>query len=195
MGGLCDAAGFSFYPGKNLGAYGDAGAVTTNDPLLAEKIRHLRNYGSLKKYAHEVKGLNSRLDEMQAAYLRVKLKYLDAWNERRRQVANLYLEELSSVEHLTLPYVPFWAKHIWHLFVVLTPARDRLQKYLADCGIQTLIHYPVPPYKQGAYRELSHMSMPITERIHREVLSLPMSPVMPGGDIDDVVKALTRFMV
>jgi dTDP-4-amino-4,6-dideoxygalactose transaminase len=193
VGGLGDAAGFSFYPGKNLGAYGDAGAITTNDPLLAERVRSLRNYGSQKKYSHDVKGFNSRLDEIQAAFLRVKLRHLGAWNERRRKIANFYLENLSSVEHLTLPYVPFWSEHIWHLFVVLTPARDQLQKHLTDYGIQTLIHYPVPPHRQSAYQELSYLDMPITERIRKEVLSLPMSPVMPDGDVACVVKALTFF--
>jgi dTDP-4-amino-4,6-dideoxygalactose transaminase len=193
VGGLGDAAGFSFYPGKNLGAYGDAGAITTNDPLLAERVRSLRNYGSQKKYSHDVKGFNSRLDEIQAAFLRVKLRHLGAWNERRRKIANFYLENLSSVEHLTLPYVPFWSEHIWHLFVVLTPVRDRLQKHLTDYGIQTLIHYPVPPHRQSAYQELSYLDMPITERIRKEVLSLPMSPVMPDGDVACVVKALTFF--
>lgn len=194
VGGLGDAAGFSFYPGKNLGAYGDGGAVTTNDPILAERVRALRNYGSQQKYFNKEKGFNSRLDELQAALLRVKLKYLDAWNERRRKIAHRYLENLSSTTNLILPQVPSWAESVWHLFVVLIPERDQLQKYLADCGIQTSIHYPVPPHRQGAYHELSHLDLPISERVHREVLSLPMSPVMTDNDADYVVKAVNNFM-
>lgn len=195
VGGLGVAAGFSFYPGKNLGAFGDGGAVTTNDPIIAEKVRSLRNYGSQKKYYHKVKGFNSRLDELQAAFLRVRLRYLDDWNERRRKIANLYLAELSSASYLTLPRVPSWAVPVWHLFVVRTPERDRLQKHLADCGIQTLIHYPVPPHRQVAYQELSHLDLPVSERIHREVLSLPMSPVMSDGDAGYVAKAVKSFMI
>ena len=195
VGGLGVASGFSFYPVKNLGAFGDGGAVTTNDPIITEKVRSLRNYGSPKKYLHEVKGFNSRLDELQAAFLRVKLQYLDDWNERRRKIANLYLEELSSSGYLTLPQVPSWAEPVWHLFVVLTPERDGLQKHLSDCGIQTLIHYPVPPHRQSAYQELSRLDLSVSERIHREVLSLPMSPVMSDGDADNVVKAVKSFRI
>jgi dTDP-4-amino-4,6-dideoxygalactose transaminase len=194
VGGLGNAAGFSFYPGKNLGAFGDGGAVTTADPIIAEKVRSLRNYGSQEKYSHKVKGFNSRLDELQAALLRVKLRYLDDWNERRKKIAYLYLQELSSTSNLILPHVPSWAEPVWHLFVVLTTERDRLQKRLADCGIQTLIHYPVPPHKQGAYQELSHLNLPISERIHREVLSLPMSPVMTDGEVGYVARAVNRFI-
>jgi dTDP-4-amino-4,6-dideoxygalactose transaminase len=195
VGGLGDAAGFSFYPGKNLGAYGDGGAVTINDPILAERVRALRNYGSQQKYLNEVKGFNSRLDELQAALLRVKLKYLDKWNERRRKIAHRYLEHLSSTTNLILPHAPSWAEPVWHLFVVLIPERDQLQKYLADCGIQTLIHYPVPPHRKGAYHELSHLDLPVSERIHREVLSLPISPVMTDGDACYVAKALNSFVI
>ncbi|MFZ2406666.1 MAG: DegT/DnrJ/EryC1/StrS family aminotransferase [Methylobacter sp.] len=185
-GGLGDAAGFSFYPGKNLGAFGDGGAVTTNDSTIAEKVRRLSNYGSQVKYAHDVKGFNSRLDELQAALLRVKLRYLDEWNERRRQIADQYLQKLSTRDYLILPHVPPWAEPVWHLFVVRTPERDRLQKYLTDCGIQTLIHYPVPPHRQGAYQELSHLSLPVSEMIHREVLSLPMGPHLTKEMVEEI---------
>jgi dTDP-4-amino-4,6-dideoxygalactose transaminase len=194
VGGLGDAAGFSFYPGKNLGAYGDGGAVTTNDPILAKRVRALRNYGSEQKYLNKVKGLNSRFDELQAALLRVKLKYLDAWNERRHNIAHRYLENLSSTTNLILPQVPSWAESVWHLFVIRTKKRDLLQKHLEDRGIQTLIHYPVPPHRQGAYQEFSHLELPISERIHKEVLSIPMSPVMTDGDAVYVAKALNSFM-
>ncbi len=193
-GGLGDAAGFSFYPGKNLSAFGDGGAVTTNDDLLADRIRCLRNYGSHTKYYNEVKGFNSRLDELQAAFLKVKLRKLDEWNERRTVIANLYREELATVSDVILPYVPDWAEPVWHLFVIRTPERERLQQHLADNGIQTLIHYPVPPHKQGAYRELFHLDLPVTERIHREVLSLPISPVMSDRDVGYVMKTVQSFI-
>jgi dTDP-4-amino-4,6-dideoxygalactose transaminase len=158
--------------------------------MLAERARSLRNYGSQQKYSHGIKGFNSRLDELQAAFLRVKLRHLDDWNERRRKIANLYLEELSSAGHLTLPDVPFWAEPVWHLFVILTPERDRLQKHLADCGIQTLIHYPVPPHKQGAYKEMSYLALPISEQIHEEVLSLPIGPAIAEGDVLAIIETI-----
>ena len=192
-GGLGDAAGFSFYPGKNLGAFGDGGAVTTNDSTLVERVRRLSNYGSQVKYAHEVKGFNSRLDELQAALLRVKLRKLDEWNERRRQIADQYLQKLSARDYLILPHVPPWAEPVWHLFVVRTPERDCLQKYLTDSGIQTLIHYPVPPHRQSAYQELSHLSLPVSEMIHREVLSLPMGLAMAAGHVQYVLDALGNY--
>jgi len=192
-GGLGDAAGFSFYPGKNLGALGDGGAVTTNDDALADRVRNFRNYGSSVKYQHEVKGFNSRLDELQAAILRVKLRKLDEWNERRKVFAGLYLKGLADVADLTSPYVPNWAEPVWHLFVVRTSERDQLKQHLADQGIQTLVHYPVPPHKQGAYLELSHLDLPVSERMHREVLSFPMSPVMMEGDVFYVSKTVTNF--
>jgi len=194
IGGLGDAAGFSFYPGKNLGAFGDGGAVTTNDDVLADRVRDLRNYGSRIKYHNEVKGFNSRLDELQAAFLRVKLRKLNEWNERRKIIADLYRMGLVEVLDLTLPYVPDWAEPVWHLFVIRTPEQKRLQQHLADNGIQTLIHYPVSPHKQGAYRELSHLDLPVTERIHREVLSLPISPVMSDRDVGNVMKAVQSFI-
>lgn len=176
-GSLGDAAGFSFYPGKNLGAYGDGGAVLTNDAQLAELVRKLRNYGSATKYYNDVMGFNSRLDELQAAFLRVKLPLLDEWNRRRDGIAARYAEGLRQTT-LTLPTVPVWADPVWHLYVVRSAQRDRLQHRLAAAGIDTLIHYPVPAHLQKAYRHM-HMadgSLPLTEKIHREVLSLPMGP-------------------
>jgi dTDP-4-amino-4,6-dideoxygalactose transaminase len=192
-GGLGDAAGFSFYPGKNLGALGDGGAVTTNDDELAKRVRVLRNYGSRVKYDHEVKGFNSRLDELQAAFLRVKQRKLDEWNERRKIIADIYLKGLAEIPGLVLPYVPDWAEPVWHLFVIQTIKRDQLQKYLAEQGIQTLIHYPVPPHKQGAYEELKHLPLPISERLHKEVLSLPISPVVTAKDIGYIMTAVKSF--
>lgn len=177
VGSLGDAAGFSFYPGKNLGAIGDGGAITTNDAVLAEKVRILCNYGSKVKYHNEVKGFNSRLDELQAAFLREKLKLLDVWNERRRLIAAAYLKQLDN-NKLELPYVPEWADPVWHLFVIRTPERDVLQAHLQNKGVSTMIHYPIPPHLQGAYAELGikQGSLPIAESIHREVLSLPIWP-------------------
>lgn len=191
-GGLGDAAGFSFYPGKNLGAFGDGGAVTTNNPILAEKIRRLSNYGSQVKYVHDIKGYNSRLDELQAAFLRVKVRKLDEWNGRRRDIAQQYLQGLTDVADLTLPYIPEWADPVWHLFVVRTSKRDQLQKHLEERGIQTLIHYPVPPHKQGAYKENSNWVLPVSEQLHREVLSLPMGPAMTKEDILAIIDCIRR---
>ena len=182
VGGLGDAAGFSFYPGKNLGALGDGGAVVTNDADLAERVRVLRNYGSRVKYHNEVKGFNSRLDELQAALLRVKLPVLDAWNERRRAAAARYLDGLAGSE-LGLPYVPKWAEPVWHLFVVRHPQRHALQQRLQQAGIGTMIHYPIPPHLQPAYAELGYGAgaFPISEAIHREVFSLPMGPQLTAA--------------
>ena len=189
-GSLGHAAGFSFYPGKNLGALGDAGAVVTNDPVCAQKVRLLRNYGSRIKYDHEVKGFNSRLDELQAAFLRVKLQHLDVWNEKRCKIANHYLKELSPVHYLTLPSVPSWTDPAWHLFVIRTEIRDHLNNYLTENGIQTLIHYPIPPHEQNAYREYLAQNLPITEKIHHEVLSLPIGPAMPLDDVNEVIRVM-----
>jgi dTDP-4-amino-4,6-dideoxygalactose transaminase len=177
-GGLGDAAGNSFYPGKNLGAFGDAGAVTTNDAALADKVRTLRNYGSKKKYYNDFKGYNSRLDEMQSAFLRVKLKKLDEWNGRRAKAAAGYLARMSADNGLTLPYVPEWAEPVWHLFVVRHAQRELLQQKLGESGIGTLIHYPVPPHLSGAYADASFKpgAFPIAEELSRTVLSLPMGP-------------------
>lgn len=200
-GSLGHAAGHSFYPGKNLGALGDAGAVTTNDDELATVVRALANYGSSKKYINDYKGLNSRLDEIQAAILRAKLPRLDADNLRRHQIARFYCANISSPhvilptdsEHFNLYPSPFNLFHIWHLFVIRHPQRDRLQHYLAENGIQTLIHYPVPPHRQKAYREWNHLSYPVTEQIHREVLSLPISQVMSDAEVEKVVEVINRY--
>jgi dTDP-4-amino-4,6-dideoxygalactose transaminase len=193
-GGLGDAAGWSFYPTKNLGALGDAGAVTTNDSILAERIRTLRNYGSQVKYHHLYQGFNSRLDELQAALLRVKLKVLDGWNLRRAQVAARYLEGLKGVD-LILPCVPQGMQPNWHLFVVRSKNRDALQAHLRSRGIGTLIHYPVPPHLQPAYRGLGYSagSFPISERIHREALSLPIGPHLTPQEVDAVIAAIKAF--
>ena len=190
-GGLGDAAGFSFYPGKNLGAFGDGGAVVTNDGELAARIKSLRNYGSQIKYHNEVKGYNSRLDEMQAAFLRVKLRHLDQWNQRRRMLAQRYLKGLN-LEMYILPSVPDWAEPVWHIFAVRTPIREKVMQHLADKGIGTMIHYPVPPHRQLAYQELGmgEGSYPISELIHREILSLPMWPQMSLAEQDYVIKVL-----
>lgn len=195
-GSLGDAAGWSFYPGKNLGALGDAGAVTTNDPGLAETIRSLRNYGSQVKYYNLYKGFNSRLDELQAAFLRVKLKVLDEWNGRRARAAARYLDGLRDTG-LTLPFVPQGMQPNWHLFVVHSRSRDGLQAHLRERGIGTLIHYPVPPHLQDAYREMGLLegSFPITERIHREALSLPMGPHLSLDDVDLVMDEIRSFFV
>ena len=177
-GSLGDAAGHSYYPGKNLGALGDAGAVTTNDAALADRVRTLRNYGSKKKYYNECKGFNSRLDELQAAFLRVKLKKLDEWNERRQAVAARYRAGFDGSSGLTLPLVPVWAEPVWHLFVVRHPNRDGLQQGLTEAGIGTLIHYPVPPHLSGAYADGKWASgaFPVAETLANTVLSLPMGP-------------------
>lgn len=191
-GSLGDASGHSFYPGKNLGALGDAGAVTTDDEELADIIRATANYGSKIKYHYLYKGLNSRLDELQAAILRIKLPRLDSDNERRRKIAMYYLNNIKN-PHIILPYSPKPFQHVWHLFVVRANKRDQLLKYLADNEIQTLIHYPVPPHKQKAYTEWNHLELPVTEKIHNEVLSLPMSPVLENGEIIQVVDVLNNF--
>ncbi|MBY0499339.1 MAG: DegT/DnrJ/EryC1/StrS family aminotransferase [Nitrosomonas sp.] len=194
VGTLGDAAGFSFYPAKNIGALGDGGAVTTNDIDLADKVRVLSNYGSQVKYHNEVKGFNSRLDELQAAFLREKLKRLDEWNGRRKAVAADYLTEICD-NKVVLPYIPEWANPVWHLFVVLHPQRDCLQKKLSECGIGTAIHYPIPPHLQGAYAELSYAmgSFPIAEKIHQEVLSLPIGPHMDKKQVQLVVDAVKEL--
>jgi dTDP-4-amino-4,6-dideoxygalactose transaminase len=192
-GNLGDASGFSFYPGKNLGCLGDGGAVTSNDQSLIGKIRALRNYGSYEKYINSYKGQNSRLDEIQAAVLSVKLKGLDSDNNKRREIAGRYLREINNPQ-VTLPKEPKDPlEHVWHLFVVSTHRRDALQKFLLERSIQTLIHYPIPPHKQMAYEELSDLSLPLTEKIHKEVLSLPISPVMTADEISLVIDAVNSF--
>lgn len=194
-GSLADAAGFSFYPSKNLGALGDGGAVVTNDEALAERVRVLRNYGSRVKYYNEIKGFNSRLDELQAAVLRVKLRHLDDWNERRKQVAQFYLQALEGVADLVLPHVPDWADPVWHLFVVRHKERDRLQQHLKSSAIDALIHYPCPPHLQTAYSELGYTpgAFPRTERIAEEVLSLPIFPALTEPQAKHVVAKLKDF--
>jgi len=198
-GNLGDAAGFSFYPGKNLGALGDSGAVSTNDDELASQIRALGNYGSKKKYVNEYQGLNSRLDEIQAAFLSVKLKHIDRENQYRRQLASFYLNGISNPKiHLPVPNnVNFKhennTEHVWHLFVIRTAKRDELQNYLTENGIQTLIHYPIPPNKQLAYAEMNHLDFPITNAIHNEVLSLPISPVTTEEEVQKVIEVLNNF--
>ena len=190
VGGLGDAAGFSFYPGKNLGAMGDGGAVTTNDPELADRIRVLRNYGSHIKYHNEVVGYNSRLDELQAALLRVKLTKLDEWNVGRRQLAAHYLQAFSSQQNLILPHVPKWAEPVWHLFVIRHAQRDALPKALNEAGVGTMIHYPIPPHLQPAYANLNFNEgcFPISERMAKEVLSLPIGPHISVSDIQFVIR-------
>lgn len=192
-GSLGDAAGFSFYPGKNLGALGDAGAVTTNDEALAKTIRALANYGSNQKYINIYQGLNSRLDEMQAGVLDVKLKYIDLDNARRREIANRYISGIKTTK-IQLPLLPDnEEEHVWHLFVICTKEREKIQNFLADHEIQTLVHYPIPPHKQKAYSELNDLSFPITEQIHDEVLSLPISPVMSDEEVEYVIKVLNNI--
>ncbi|KQV92413.1 MULTISPECIES: DegT/DnrJ/EryC1/StrS family aminotransferase [unclassified Roseateles] len=195
VGSQADASAWSFYPGKNLGAMGDGGGLTTNDPAVADRVRVLRNYGSRVKYHNEVKGLNSRLDEMQAAVLAAKLPDLDALTQQRRHIAARLLDGLAGA-NLVLPFVPEPAEPAWHLFVIRHPERDRLQQALAERGIGTLIHYPVPPHLQPAYAELGMAvgSLPLTEQIHREVLSLPLWPGMSDAQVDQLigtVRALT----
>lgn len=192
-GNLGDAAGFSFYPGKNLGALGDAGAITTNDDQLATTIRALANYGSNQKYVNIYKGLNSRLDEIQAAILDVKLKYINSENQKRIDIAKRYTSEIKNPK-IILPELPENEnEHVWHLFVIRTENRDELQNYLTEKNIQTLIHYPIPPHQQNAYKEWNNMSFPISEKIHDEVLSLPISPVLEDEEIQTIIKALNNF--
>jgi dTDP-4-amino-4,6-dideoxygalactose transaminase len=191
-GNLGDAAGFSFYPGKNLGALGDSGAVTTKDYDLAQIIRAIANYGSEQKYVNKYQGLNSRMDEIQAAFLSVKLKYVDLENNNRRNVAKYYLDHIKNISII----LPDWGElegHVWHLFVVRTQDRNTLQQKLLENGIQTLIHYPIPPHRQACYPSLKEYSLPITEIIHDEVLSLPISPIMTKDEIEKVVSTINKL--
>ncbi len=188
-----DAAGFSFYPGKNLGALGDGGAVTTNDKELASVIRAYRNYGSNVKYHNLYQGTNSRLDELQAAFLHIKLKRLDADNEMRRQVAETY-DSLIANHKIIKPVHPVQRlSHVWHLYVVRCKERDRLKSYLQSNGVEVIIHYPVPPHKQAAYSQLNNLSLPITEAIHKEVLSIPIYPNLKMAQIEQVAKLINEF--
>lgn len=193
-GSLGNAAGFSFYPGKNLGAIGDGGAVTTNDGELADRVRVLRNYGSHVKYHNEVQGFNSRLDELQAAFLRLKLRCLDEWNARRKVVADAYLDLLAG-NGLILPHVPVWAEPVWHLFVVRHAERSNLQKWLEEAGIGTMIHYPVPPHLQPAYAHLKYGigKLPIAERLAKTVLSLPIGPHISSEQVMEICNRLNLF--
>ena len=192
VGSLSSASAFSFYPGKNLGCLGDGGAITTNDDNLAKKIRALANYGSDYKYHHIYKGINSRLDEIQAGILDVKLKYLDNDNDKRREIAKYYLENIKN-EKIILPKVYNEKTHVWHVFAVRTKERDELQKYLAKNEIETLIHYPIPPHKQAAYKEWNGLSYPVSSEIHRTILSLPISPVLEKCEAEKVVEVINAF--
>jgi len=195
-GSLGHAAGFSFYPGKNLGALGDAGAVTTNNKELAEIVRALGNYGSKEKYINEYQGLNSRMDEIQAAFLNLKIKFIESDNQKRREIAQDYIQNIKN-SSITLPFIQGDISnnksHTWHLFVIRTSDREKLREYLLQNGIQSLVHYPIPPHKQKAYREFNHLVLPITEKIHREVLSLPISPVLTKNETLKVIKILNDF--
>ncbi|WP_337921308.1 DegT/DnrJ/EryC1/StrS family aminotransferase [Vibrio cholerae] len=188
------AAGFSFYPGKNLGALGDAGAITTNDDQLADTLTALRNYGSHKKYENLYQGVNSRLDEIQAAMMRVKLPYLERETARRQSIAQSYRTRINN-PFVTLPCVENEGAHVWHLFVVRSDVREQLQQWLFEQGIQTLIHYPIPPHKQKAYPELQNYRLPLTEQIHQQVLSLPMDPTMNDEAVTRVIDAVNGFIV
>lgn len=201
-GSLGDAAAHSFYPGKNLGALGDAGAVTTNDEQLASVVRALGNYGSSRKYVFPYKGMNSRIDELQAAVLDVKLKYLDQENVRRRQIAHFYYTHILQ-QDIHLPGKRHWlaspspvadrTDNVFHIFPILTPHRDALQRYLQEKGIGTMIHYPIPPHRQACYQEWNHLSFPITEDIHREELSIPCNQTMTDEEVDYVVRCINHF--
>ncbi len=191
-GNLGDAAGFSFYPTKNLGALGDGGAVTTNDDALAETIKKLRNYGASSKYVNELPGYNSRLDELQAALLHIKLNHLDDDNQRRREIAKKYLTQLSN-KKVILPSVPHFEAHVFHLFVVRVDDRAGFMDYMKENGVGTLIHYPIAPHKQEALSELNHLSFPVTETIHKTVVSIPISPVMTDEEVSRIVEVVNEF--
>lgn len=199
VGGIADIECHSFYPSKNLGAYGEAGAVTTQDAALADQIRLLRNYGSKVRYQNEIAGYNSRLDELQAALLRVKLRKLDEWNTRRGSIAEQYLSQLSAFSsQLSLPFVPEWSSPVWHLFVIRHPQRDALQQHLTEQGIQTIIHYPIPPHLSGAYSDLhpptpGPWQLPIAKQLANKVLSLPIGPHLSTDAVSEVVTAIRSF--
>ena len=192
VGSLGHAAGTSFYPGKNIGALGDAGAVLTNDDFVADRIMHLRNYGAKLKYKHDILGYNSRLDEIQAAFLRVKLAKLDTWNQKRRSIAEHYNMALQDSSYI-LPISPVDSESVWHLYVIRSIKRDQLQKHLTNHGISTIIHYPIPPHKQDCYSCFDRIDLPITELLSEEVLSLPMSPILEHEEIDHVVDSVLSF--
>ncbi|MCR8697847.1 DegT/DnrJ/EryC1/StrS family aminotransferase [Campylobacter sp. LMG 7929] len=192
VGNLGDASGFSFYPGKNLGCIGDGGGITTNDEELYYKIKALANYGSHEKYCHIYKGVNSRLDEIQAAVLNIKLKYLDQDNTVRARIAKYYIENIKN-SLVILPHIDDDKSHVWHVFTVRVKNRDQFTSYLKDNNIESIIHYPIAPHKQQAYEEFNHLSYPITEQIHREIISLPISPVMNEEEITQVVKVINNW--
>ena len=191
-GNFGNAAGFSFYPGKNLGALGDAGAITTNDDALAEVLFSMRNYGSKVKYENEIVGINSRLDELQAAFLNIKLGYLDAENESRRTISKRYLSEIKN-DKIVLPQWDESNNHVFHLFLIRTDNRLALQDYLKECGVETMIHYPIPPHKQKALATWNHMIFPITEKIHNEVLSIPLNSTLTDDEINYVISTLNKY--
>ncbi len=191
-GNLGAASGFSFYPGKNLGCLGDGGCVTTNDDELAAKIRAIRNYGSNIKYNNIFQGINSRLDEIQAAVLDIKYKFLDEDNEKRRKIADFYSKNIKN-PLITLPETYARESHVWHIYPVRTVNRNKLQQFLLDNGIQTLIHYPIPPHKQQCFKEWNNLSFPITEKIHEEILSIPISPVLSAAEMQKVVEVINEF--
>ena len=191
-GNLGDAAGFSFYPGKNLGALGDGGMVTTNDTDLAEMVYTLRNYGSIKKYENSYIGLNSRLDEMQAALLRIKLKYLDQEIEARRRVANFYIDNIDNAL-IQCPVKQSESHHVWHLFVVRASNRNHFQDYLHNKGVATLVHYPIPPHKQKAFKAYNYLKLPVSEKMHEDVLSLPISGIQPFGYTGKIVEIINEY--
>jgi dTDP-4-amino-4,6-dideoxygalactose transaminase len=191
-GNFGNASGFSFYPGKNLGALGDAGAITTNDDALAEMLFSMRNYGSKVKYENEIIGVNSRLDELQAAFLKIKLQQLNAENQIRRQIAKRYLSEIKN-DKIELPLWDESNNHVFHLFVIRTANRLALQNYLKECGIETMIHYPIPPHKQKALSSWNHLAFPITEKMHNEVLSIPMNSSLTNDEIDYIISKLNVY--
>ena len=192
VGSLGHAAATSFYPGKNLGALGDAGAILTNDAVIADKVRLLRNYGSQIKYKHDVTGYNTRLDEMQAAFLRAKLPLLDKWNSQRREIADLYSTQLESID-IGLPVVPKIMEPVWHLYVIRTKHRDALKSHLEHHGVSTVIHYPIPPHLQTCYESFKEYDLPLAEITANEVLSLPMSPKMTTQEVEHVVNVIKSF--
>ena len=196
-GSIGNAAGFSFYPGKNLGALGDGGAIVTDEDDISEKVRSIRNYGAIQKYDHQDMGFNSRLDEIQAAFLNVKLKFLKEWNEHRRKIAELYLAELEGIHEITLPHYPEWVNPVWHLFVILYNNRDELQQYLKSKGIPTLIHYPIPPHLSGAYKDFGWAAgaFPITERIAKTALSLPIGPHITTKEASYIIESINTFFI
>lgn len=193
-GTLGHSAAFSFYPGKNLGAFSDGGAITTDDDDIARKARMLRNYGSEKRYHHDIAGMNSRLDELQAAFLRVKLRHLEDWNARRVAAAERYRQQLSDLSApFFLPFVPDWAAPVWHLFVIRHPMRDLLQKHLEEHGIHTIIHYPIPPHISRAYQSSAGPSFPVAEQLCGEILSLPMGPHLSMEQVEDCAERVASF--